>query len=505
VLGGQTGNVIKWQYSIAADFSGPVDIASTSATLTSVLIGNLTQTTYFRAVVQSGVCAAVNSSAVTITVDPVSIGGTITSAQTICSGVSPADLTLGGHTGNVIKWQYSTAADFSGPVDIASTSATLTSALMGNLTQSTYYRAVVQNGVCAAVNSSAVTITVDPVSAGGTPTSAQTICPGTSPVDLVLGGHTGSVIKWQYSTAADFSGTVDIASTSVTLTSVLMGNLTQTRYYRAVVQNGVCSAANSPAVTITVLPAAAGGAPIVSTQTICSGSAPADIILSGQTGNVIKWQYSSSSNFSSDINDISSSASSTLTSAQVGGLTADRYFRAVVQVSNCTVTASSTIAAVMINALPIISINPAAAEITNGQSVALTASGASTYSWGPATGLSATSGASVNANPVSTRVYTVIGTAANSCQGIKTIEVKVNDQVYSGNIGTNQTICSGTIPIAFISVVNAIGGTGSIIYQWQSSTDNLSFTTISGATSAGFTPTAITQTTYYRRGSFNGH
>jgi hypothetical protein len=106
-------------------------------------MGNLTQTTYFRAVVQSGVCAAVNSSAVTVTVDPVSVGGTTTSAQTLCAGgASPANLTLGGQTGNVIKWQYSTAADFSGPVDIASTSATLTSAATHRQPHTdNYYRA----------------------------------------------------------------------------------------------------------------------------------------------------------------------------------------------------------------------------------------------------------------------------------------------------------------------------------------------------------------------------
>jgi hypothetical protein len=87
-----------------------------------------------------------------------------------------------------------------------------------------------------------------------------------------LGGHTGSVTKWQYSTAADFSGPVDIASTSTTLTSILMGNLTQNRYYRAVVQSGVCAAVNSSALTITVLPAAAGGAPTVAVTNYLFGS-----------------------------------------------------------------------------------------------------------------------------------------------------------------------------------------------------------------------------------------
>jgi gliding motility-associated-like protein len=502
-LGGHTGNVNKWQYSVNADFSTPTDILVASATLTSAQIGNLTQTTYFRAIVQSGVCAVATSATVTVTVNAVSVGGTPDVAQTICSGTSPVDLTLSGQTGTVTKWQYSVNADFSGATDIASSNAVvLTGAQIGNLTQTTYFRAVVQNGVCAAVNSGAVTVTVNAISAGGAVTAAQTICNGTSPADLTLSGQTGTVTKWQYANAADFSGAADIASTSTTLSAAVMGNLTQTRYYRAVIQNGVCAAVNSAVLAITVLPAAVGGTPTTLTQTICSGTAPADIVLNGQTGNVIKWQYSSSSNFSSDINDISSSASATLSSAQIGTLTSSRYFRAVVQVSNCAATANSTIAAVVINALPTITINPASAEVTSGQTVVLTASGASTYVWGPATGLSATTGASVNANPTATVIYTVTGTDANSCQGIKTIEVKVNNQLYSGTIGSNQTICSGTIPASLSSTAVANGGTGTITYQWESSTDNLSFSSIAGANAAGFTPTgALTQTTYYRRGA----
>ncbi|MES2371048.1 MAG: gliding motility-associated C-terminal domain-containing protein [Bacteroidota bacterium] len=503
-LGGNTGSVIKWQYSTAADFSSATDIAVASTTLTGAQIGNLTQTTYFRAMVQNGVCAAVASGTVTITVNAPSVGGTPTAAQTICSGNSPANLTLSGNTGSVTKWQYSTAADFSGATDIAVASTTLTSAQIGTLAQTTYFRAMVQNGVCTVVASAPVTITVNAPSAGGTPSPAQTICPGTSPATLTLGGNVGSVTKWQYSTVADFSGATDIAVASNTLTGTQIGNLTQTTYFRAAVTSGVCPTLNSSALAITVLPAAVGGVPAALTQTICSGTPASDIILNGHTGNVIKWQYSGTSNFSSDINDISASASSTLTSTQIGTLTSTRYFRAVVQVANCSVTANSAIAAVVVNPLPIVTINPASAEITNGQTITLTASGASTYSWSPANGLSATTGATVNVNPNATTVYAVVGTDANSCQGIKTIEVKVNGQLYGGTIGTDQTICAGSIPATLTSTANASGGTGNISYQWQSSTDNLTFANISGAVSATFTPTAITQTTYYRRGAFTG-
>ena len=71
-----------------------------------------------------------------ITVNPVSVGGTVSSAQTICSGTPPADLSLSGQTGNVVKWQKSSDANFSTPVDIASTATltTLPSAVIGAFT-----------------------------------------------------------------------------------------------------------------------------------------------------------------------------------------------------------------------------------------------------------------------------------------------------------------------------------------------------------------------------------
>src|SRR4029079_17022253 len=123
-----------------------------------------------------GACGQANSSVATITVNAATIGGIVSSNQTICSGSTPADLTLSGQTGTVVKWQKSTVSDFSsGVVDISNTSTTLTGAAIGPLTTTTYFRAVVQNGSCAQTNSSAVTITVDPVSVGGIVSSNQTI------------------------------------------------------------------------------------------------------------------------------------------------------------------------------------------------------------------------------------------------------------------------------------------------------------------------------------------
>lgn len=68
----------------------------------------------------------------------------------------------------------------------------------------------------------------------------------------------------------------------------------------------------------------------------------------------------------------------------------------------------------------------------------------------------------------------------------------VNPAAAGGTVSSNQTICWNTTPTA----LTLSGSAGSI--QWQSSTDNVTFNNISGATSATYAPGALTATTYYR-------
>lgn len=75
---------------------------------------------------------------------------------------------------------------------------------------------------------------------------------------------------------------------------------------------------------------------------------------------------------------------------------------------------------------PTISITPSAPTICSGQSTTLTASGADTYTWSPATGLSSTTGPTVIANPTTTTTYTVTGTDVNGCSSTTTVTVTVD-------------------------------------------------------------------------------
>jgi len=245
---GYTGSVIKWQSASDAAFTTPNDILFTSDTLDGLTIGALTADTYFRAVVQSGTCASANSVAVLITVDALSVGGTVSADQTICSGTQPAAVTVSGHTGSVIKWETSIDAAFTSPTDIFVTTTTLSGASIGTLTQDTYIRAVVQNGSCGTAESSAVLITVNDPSVGGSIGGSAAVCAGSTSGLLTLSSYTGSILRWEYA-VAPFTSWTTIANTTNTYTS---GALTQTTQFRAVVQNGSCPSDTSAVATITI-------------------------------------------------------------------------------------------------------------------------------------------------------------------------------------------------------------------------------------------------------------
>lgn len=88
------------------------------------------------------------STSVAITVNPL-VPGTASTSQSVCNGVA-SDLTLTGYSGTITGWQSADNPTFTvGLTNIpASASATLTSAQMGTITATKYFRAVVTNGSC---------------------------------------------------------------------------------------------------------------------------------------------------------------------------------------------------------------------------------------------------------------------------------------------------------------------------------------------------------------------
>lgn len=114
-------------------------------------------TTYYADATDAG-CVTASRTAVTATVDPTTVGGTIAAAATECYGDNGATLTLSGHTGSIVEWQSSTD-NWTTTNVIANTSTTQA---YSNLTLTTKYKAVVKSGSCASADSGVITITVHP-------------------------------------------------------------------------------------------------------------------------------------------------------------------------------------------------------------------------------------------------------------------------------------------------------------------------------------------------------
>ncbi|MEI6764416.1 MAG: M4 family metallopeptidase [Bacteroidota bacterium] len=265
---------IQWQV-----LNGSVWQNINGASSPSYLTPTLTSTTSYRAWLVNGSCPVDSSSVATVTVSPVSVGGTATATNaTICSG-SNTVITLTGYTGT-IQWQTNaggTWQNISG-----ATSATYTTP---NLTATTGYRAVVKSGNCLSVNSTVSTVTVNPVSVGGTATAVTSVlCAGNGTV-INLTGQTGT-IQWQTNAGGSWQN-ISGANTATYITPTL----TATTSYRAVVTSGVCTSANSTTATVTVNPLAIGGIATAVTP-VCTGTS-STITLTAYAGS-IQWQTDSS-------------------------------------------------------------------------------------------------------------------------------------------------------------------------------------------------------------------
>lgn len=142
-------------------------LAGTGASIVYV-IPNANTTFTASASTPSPVCTT--SSSVAITVIPIVAGTVSGGGQTICAGTTAGNLTLSGQTGTIVQWQWSTSPTFASGINNipSSTSATLTSAQIGLITTTTYYRVQISNGSCNNVFTVPVAINVNTTTWNGT-------------------------------------------------------------------------------------------------------------------------------------------------------------------------------------------------------------------------------------------------------------------------------------------------------------------------------------------------
>ncbi len=294
----------------------------------------------------------------------------------------------------------------------------------------------------------AVTVNTTPTSVTAT-ASPATLCSG---ANLTLTGSATGAGTYSWSGPG---GTAISSPTSAStgVTGVVSGNA-GVYTLTAVSAVGSCSAtATTSAVTVNASPTSVTAS--ASPNGVCNG---ANLTLTGAATGASTYSWAGPGGTA-----ISSPTSqSTGVTGVVSGNAGVYTLTAVSAVGSCSTTA--TTASVTVNALPSISVGTSTVICTGG-STTLTASGGSTYSWSPATGLSATTGASVSASPTVTTTYTVTGTNSLSCTNTATVTVTVVNTTPTSVTATasSTSLCSGN---NLTLTGSATTSAGTLTYAW---------------------------------------
>ena len=353
-----------------------------------------TSVTYTTAGVKTITLTVANGSGTTTATKSITITATPTvvasiTNTTICSGSSIVENVTGATT-------YTWAPSGSG------TTSTLTPA------STTVYTITGSTSGCNSAPRT-VTINVTPTPTTNVISSSSTICAGQS-VTLTASGAT----TYSWAPGAQTT-TVVVVTPTINSTYTVTGT------------NGTCSSTKTIAINVSAVPALT----VTPTNTtICSGSCTS---LNATGATSYTWIPGS-------VNSFSISACPTTTTIYT------------VTGSNgvCSSTSSSTVS---VTTTPTTNVTSSSSTICAGQSVTLTASGATTYSWAPG----AQTTTIITATPTITTTYTVTG-SNGTCSSNKTITVNVTSSPTVATSITNTTICSGT------SVV--VGVTGATSYTW---------------------------------------
>jgi hypothetical protein len=146
----------------------------------------------------------------------------------------------------------------------------------------------------------------------------------------------------------------------------------------------------------------------------------------------------------------------------------------------CGISASTTVA-VNVMTPPTMTVTSTASVICSGQTVTLTASGPTLFSWWNTGATTSTTSAS----PTATTIYTVLGYNSGSCVTTILYTVTVNPPITLTITPTATTICSG--------LSTALTATGATTYSWNT-----------GATTASISVTPTVTTVYTATGTAGG-
>jgi gliding motility-associated-like protein len=404
---------------------------------------------------------------ITVSATPPTVAGQVLSNGEVCSGLNSTTLALNGSVGNVLTWLSSTDGVHWNAVP--ATSANYTAQ---NLTTTTQYKALIQNGSSCSIDSSAAaTITVDPKSVGGilSPGNVNVCLGQTTNTLFSLTGNSGNIVNWQQSNDNTNWSNFSPAKTDATFS---VSGINADVQYRVITKSGVCPADTSSVAAIDFINVAF---PTANTDPdsagICYGKT---VPLNATITNGTSYTWTNASTLSNQGNGNVSSLPLTIHAIASPKQTTDYVL--TVNNAGCPNTLRDTFHIIV--AQPIVVFAGNDTSIVANQPLQLNATvndpTANQFNWTPATGLNFTA----IPNPVATFTtdqvggsvtYVVRATNPFGCFGLDTITVKlfktgtdifVPSAFTPGGDGHNDVlrpICVGIKELNYFRVYNRWG------------------------------------------------
>ncbi|MFD0939945.1 PKD domain-containing protein [Pedobacter boryungensis] len=437
----------------------------------------------------------------TVTVTPNPIVTPTAANPTICSGQG-AGITLTSNLGPTTKYTWTTSA---------------TGGVTGNTPNATPTTTARINQILTNIGNATgtVTYTITPISANGCPGTPVpitiTVEPQPTPPnagvdesicnanDYALKGNRPDVGTGKWTEISNIGGVTfdDETLYNTTARGLQPGN---TYAFRWTITGSASCTPTSDDVLITVNPVSVGGT-TSGDAPVCAGSNTGTITLSGQIGNVIRWE-------SSTDNGVTwSPITNTTTTLTYNNLNATTQYRAVVQSGACAPANSS---------VSIITVNQGAVAASAGMDQVLCNENTTTLAGNnpsPNTGvwtlISGQTGVLFTANQFDTRVTGLVGgqtyifrwtvSGLAPCPATSDEVTITNLSALQNNIISTPTtiVCNGQT----ITLVGSAptGGNNIYTYIWQSSADGgTTWNTINGQTNRDLTLTVSTSLSYRR-------
>ena len=238
-----------------------------------------------------------------------------------------------------------------------------------------------------------------------------------------------------------------------------------------------------------------GGTASASASTVCSGGS-STLSLTGNSGTPIQWQSSTDNITFTDV------LGATSASYAASNLTASKYYRAKIGSGSCVVYSTSTL--VTVNSNPTADAGSALTAICQSTTSSAMGGGigggatSGTWSGGAGTWTNATNASTATYTASATETGTItltLTTSGGNCgttTATKTLIINSNP-TQNTTTPSNVNICRGET-VLFTS--STLGSNETI--QWQESSDNATFTNLSGETNLTYRAENITSSKYIR-------